>query len=231
MLIHPAVHIARFGVFPDKELDAAFIESLTGARATLHQIEIARELPALIEDEDNIDDDAVEELGKRQQESRNTEILRMRGAYQFAAKNGWIKPIAGNVCLAPAISVAVGHREELMENLENAVISTYMDLEGGLGAPSLTLPAPPQSTTPVAEISFIRCVLSGEVVPFGSVTHIPHLFRTAAQYPTDVNLDPAMFDLTGIDTVAHCQTHVNLRRSPLMGHGGFKPKPPGAKPA
>lgn len=227
MLIQPAVHIARFGVFPDREIAPTMRESFIATQSISHEKDLARQMPDLLRELSvDIDDDDAIALGNEQEKVSTAAALRMRNAYQMAARQGWIKPIRGDVYLAPAITLG----PSVQEQLETSVLASFYDIARGLDVPAFTLTAPAQTAAPLATIAHIRCVLSGEVIPFGETGDLPYLFKTIADVASEPDLDPAWFNFTGIDTVAHCRAHTNLRLSPLMGHGGFKPPAPGRHP-
>lgn len=226
MLIYPAIHISQFGVYPDKELDAYFLEGLTAAQSKQHEAEIAQEIPLLLQDMNNIDDEALKELGYKQEEISDTGALRLRNAYQFAFKQGWIKPIRGDVFLAPAIRIT----HEVLDDLENAVLAAFHEMVDGLAEPSLTLHAAAQGAEPLVRVAFVRCVLSGEVVRFGPEGHMPYMFKTIDAISVEPDLDPACFNFPVVDTFAHCKTNRTMQFLPLLGHGGFKPTPSGPHP-
>lgn len=238
MNISPAVHIAYFGVYPDKTIDESMVESFLGQRASAHEKEVAMrgrltpdELDRLMQGEGTESDmdalDMHEESHDEQRSISKSSYLRMRAAYKIAARDGWLRPIKGEVYLAPVVPLA---DPNFHDSLESSVMSCFFEAMQGNNAPSLTLHANTPEENPVVVMTMTRCVISGEVVPFGIGSSKAYFFKAAhPQYP-EPELDRTWFDLTGIDTVAHCNADIKTRLSPLMGHGGFRPKPPGAAP-
>ncbi len=228
--IYPAVHITQFGVFPTVDADPNYVESLTALRATEHEIEAARRMPETEEEWDAIinDEKAALAFEEEREEVARISRLRIRNAYDFAAKQGWIKPIRGDVFLAEAIPM----NEQVLQNLETAVISTFTEMFKGLAAPSLTLTVPVPDAEPAVKVAFVRCMVSGEVIPFDEFQSMPYMFKIMAGDTIEADLDPALFNPGLADTVAHCKANCRDARSlVLMGHGGMKPPKPGPRPA
>lgn len=230
MLIYPAIHIAQFGVFPDKKPDEFLIEGLTAAQSTEHEIDIASEFLSLAGDVNDLLRAEGKEIDEQQNKIAKTAALRMRNAYQFVVKQGWIKPIRGDVCLANAVRLGPDALNTV-DNLETAALSVFYEMIDGFSEPQLTLRAPVQEQNPVAIMAFIRCVVSGEAVPFSMKSRLPYAFMSVAAIPSEPDLDPAWFDLADIDTFMHCKskphTPDNLR---LLGHGGFPPQKHSLRP-
>ena len=238
MNISPAVHIAYFGVYPDKTIDDSMIESFLGHRSFMHQKEVAMDarldrdkLDRLMRGEGtDADLEALEnheEAHEEQSAIANSSALRMRAAYKVAARENWIQPIKSDVHLAPVVPLT---DPNFHDSIESAVMSCFFEAMRGHNVPALTLNAPARDDKPVVVMTMTRCVISGEVVPFGLGSTKPHFFKAAHPMYPEPELDRTWFDLTGIDTVAHCDADIKTRLSPLMGYGGFRPRPPGAAP-
>lgn len=239
MILHPSLHIAYFGVFPDKYVSDEIREGLLAERASAHEKDIAQqgamredEVNRLIEGKGNISDlDALDNFDEAFEEQRSVAkmaALRMRNAYQFAAKQGWVKPIRGEVYLAPSVRVG----DEIREDLEQSIFSTFYQAVRQEYLPSLTLQAPAQDREPFALLAHMRCLVSGELAPFMTFNDHKYLFKSARPQYQETNLDESLFDFTGIDTVAHCKAGpMTVNNLQLLGHGGIKPpKPPGRAP-
>ena len=224
MKFYPAAHIAFFGVFPDKDISEHLREGLLGTNAKEHEREIARRDAGDLQR--ILDGGEVNEDENEQKIVSDAANLRMRAAYAFAARENWIKPIKGEVHLGPTVS----YGPELEFDIENSIMSTFYDYIRGVSEPTFRLVAPGQDTQPVAMMAHIRAVISGEVTTFCPLSPRQAVFKSVAAISSEPELDEAWFDFTTIDTVAHCKAHSVLRLSPLMGHGGFRPKPPGRNP-
>lgn len=210
MSLCPAVHIAYFGVFPDRPVTADLRESLSAEKA-------ARQ----VQSENHNAGDAFNlwQSADRTQRSKGfvgrfhvgfnnvaaekilaTAGIRMRSAYSFAAKQGWVQPMASSVFIPGFLHPETTHNAR--ETLEAMTLGAFHDhLEGA--RPMFTHAPIALKEKPVAIMAHIRCVIDGEARPFLSASNATHVFKSTCEPYLQADLDPEWFDLDPIDTVRH----------------------------
>lgn len=223
MILHPAVHIAYFGVFPDRPVSDDLRESFTAEKAEARARETAWKgarkgfkHEALLSENSSIEMDIIYATAK----------MEIRRAYKFAAREGWIQPVVGAVLL-PGLYEQREYTDPERDPraaLEEFVFKAFADHTDGMIEPSLSLRAA-HTEPPIAMVAHVRCVIDGAEQPFLTLSDVTASFFTAAYPRLEAHVDAQWFPIEPIDTLAYCRGNALYSRSFFTGfpHGGCAP--------
>lgn len=223
MPLCPAVHIAYFGVFPDRMITDDFAESLNARKAGQHALALAMEAT------DTTPFDRADATGLHARDSlvknyddadvaaiRTTAQLRMRCAYEQAAKNDWLKPMASRIFMPG--SILPESTADIREEMEHVVFESFYRHASQSTPHTITFAPIALDRHPVAMMAHIRCLIEGEAQPFLSTSNQAHMFKSATEPFIELDVNPAWFQLDAIDSVAHCRENPLFKRSFAMGY-------------